>query len=110
MDLLTIAGGVYFLTQDNDEKKLLLKRQRELRNQQEEEPEYNTAYTIAIAIVVIFIIIYMIAIFYISWNCNTKGSPNMNGFEKSLRAFLAALFPNIYIILYSFFWQNKCKT
>ena len=111
MELAAVAAGIYFLTRDSEERKQLLKHQRESRREEEEiTNDYPVLYSAVILIVVVFLILYIVAVFYISWNCNTKGSPNMGGFEKSLRAFLAALFPNIYIILYSFFWQDKCKT
>jgi hypothetical protein len=46
---------------------------------------------------------------YLSWTCNTKCSPNMNAFEKAIRAIFAGLFYIIYYIFYFVAWSQQCN-
>lgn len=57
----------------------------------------------------LFGLIMLIGAVYLSWTCNSKCYPNMNAFEKVLRAFFAGFFGIFYVIIYFIAWSQQCN-
>jgi hypothetical protein len=54
-------------------------------------------------------LVLFIGAIYLSWTCNTRCSPNMNAFEKVIRAIFAGMFSFIYLIIYLIAWSAQCN-
>lgn len=54
-------------------------------------------------------LVFFIGAIYLSWTCNTKCSPQMNAFEKVIRAIFAGMFSFIYLIIYLVSWSAQCN-
>lgn len=46
---------------------------------------------------------------YLSWSCNSAMYKDMGMLSKGIKAFFAALFAPLYLVLYFFLWQGECS-
>jgi hypothetical protein len=93
---------------DNFEKYLAEKKNRGSSEEYYEKVEEEQSLAVKVMTMIISWMTFLLAA-SLSWECNSRCTPNMMQTEKLVRALIAGWFGFLYIILYFIFWSGNCN-